>query len=144
MSGFSQEWLDKNRHRVVGDTSEPLPPVRNAERVMAEVLENHPAPDAFQLACSEAGLPMPRKEWEFHYVRNWRSDYAWPDPEHMVAMEVDGGAWVNGRHNRAKGFLADMEKGNALACEGYRLIRCVPDDLLKPETLDLVRLALLG
>jgi hypothetical protein len=36
-----------------------------------------------------------------------------------VAVEIDGGLWIYGRHNRASGALADMEKGNAYAERGW-------------------------
>ena len=49
---------------------------------------------------------------EFYFAlpeRRWRSDLAWPDVR--VALEIDGGTWVNGRHNRASSIFKEMEKG---------------------------------
>lgn len=98
----------------------------------------------FAQMCEDNGLPRPEREWEFHHTRNWRLDIAWPSADHMLALEVEGGAWVRGRHTRAKGFLNDMEKYNALTCEGWRLLRVTPDKLHTMETIELVRRALLG
>ena len=45
-----------------------------------------------------AGLPAPVAQHKFHPVRRWRFDLAWP--ANMLAIEVDGGIWSNGRHTR--------------------------------------------
>lgn len=75
-------------------------------------------------------------EYQFHPKRKWRFDYA--IPSHKIAIEVEGGAWINGRHNRASGFLKDMEKYNAAAVLGWRLLRVTPQTLLLSETLQMV------
>ena len=49
--------------------------------------------------------------------RKWRSDVAWPDVK--VALEIDGGTWSYGRHNRASSVLADMEKNNGYSERGW-------------------------
>ena len=98
----------------------------------------------FYKLLDDCDLPRPKPEYEFHHERNWRLDYCWPDAHIMLALEIEGGAWTNGRHTRGSGFLNDMEKYNALACCGYRLIRVTPDKLLSRETLDLIREAING
>ena len=45
--------------------------------------------------------------------RKWRSDIAWPNVK--VALEIDGGTWTMGRHNRPGAVLKEMEKGNGYA-----------------------------
>lgn len=85
-------------------------------------------------------LPAPAMEYRFHPVRKWMFDYAWP--EYRVALEVEGGVWTKGRHTSGSGFMGDMEKYNAAACLGWRLIRVVPTDLIKIKTVDLIRVAL--
>lgn len=49
--------------------------------------------------------------------RKWRSDIAFPSVK--VAIEIDGGLWTYGRHNRAASMLEDMEKGNGYAARGW-------------------------
>jgi very-short-patch-repair endonuclease len=53
--------------------------------------------------------------------RDWRFDFAWPD--RMLAVEVEGGVWVSGRHTRGSGFVKDAEKYNAATVLGWRVLR---------------------
>lgn len=65
-------------------------------------------------------------EFKFHPDRRWRADFAIPSAKLLV--EVDGGIWSGGRHTRGGGFIGDMEKLNAAACLGYRVLRFQPQD----------------
>ena len=82
-------------------------------------------------------LPLPVAEHKFHPPRRWKMDYAWP--EYMVALEVQGAVWTGGRHTRGSGFVKDIEKYNAAAAMGWRIIRCQPKELCTMATLQLVR-----
>ncbi len=68
-----------------------------------------------------AKLPAPTPEYQFHPVRRWRLDLAWPDQK--LYVEVDGGTWVGGRHSRGAGYENDCVKLNAAAVEGWRGLR---------------------
>lgn len=91
-----------------------------------------------------AGLPPPAREFPFPGVRGdrrWRFDLAWVS--HRVAVEVDGGGWVRGRHCRPKGFESDCEKhSQAVAC-GWRLLRVTTRMIESGDAVDLIRRALL-
>ncbi|MBO4779796.1 MAG: hypothetical protein J5497_04075, partial [Selenomonadaceae bacterium] len=59
-------------------------------------------------------------EFEYRFAapeRQWRADIAFPDVK--VAIEIDGGIWNYGRHNRAASMLDDMEKGNGYSARGW-------------------------
>lgn len=59
-------------------------------------------------------------ELEFLFAspeRRWRADIAFPRVR--VAIEIDGGTWSLGRHNRPGSVLKDMEKGNGYAARGW-------------------------
>ncbi|MBX3050835.1 MAG: hypothetical protein KF753_05135 [Caldilineaceae bacterium] len=66
-------------------------------------------------------LPALTPEYRFHPDRRWRFDYALP--EQRIAVEVEGGTWQNGRHNRAKGYAKDAEKYNAAQGLGWQVFR---------------------
>ena len=72
------------------------------------------------------GHPLER-EYRFHAERRWRADFA-----HLQArclIEVEGGIWVNGRHNRAAGFNADLEKYLEAGLAGWRVFRLGPEQI---------------
>lgn len=79
---------------------------------------------AFELHCKALKLPELTAEYKFHPNRKWRFDYVMLDK--MLAIEIEGGAWTGGRHTRGSGFVKDMEKYNAAAELGYRILRFTP------------------
>lgn len=64
---------------------------------------------------------MPLQNYRFHPSRKWAFDFAWPDQR--VAVEIEGGTMVGGRHTRAGGYEADCEKYNAAVTMGWRVFR---------------------
>ena len=68
-------------------------------------------------------LPAPVREHRFAPPRRWRFDFAWPAATGGVAVELDGGAYTQGRHTRGAGFEADCEKLNEAAVRGWRVLR---------------------
>lgn len=87
-------------------------------------------------------LPVPVHEHPFASNRKWRFDFAWPDK--MLAVEIEGGTWTQGRHSRPKGFSDDCQKYNHAALLGWRVLRYTGDMVRKGEAVDQVRIALLG
>ena len=77
------------------------------------------------------------KEFRFHPTRRWRFDYAFP--ELKIAVEVEGGVYIQGRHTRGSGFIKDMEKYNTAASMGWTILRVTPDEKLTAKTVDLLR-----
>jgi very-short-patch-repair endonuclease len=84
----------------------------------------------------ETGLTF-TPEYRFDKIRRWRFDYACII--HKIAIEVEGGVWKIGRHNRPKGFIGDMEKYNTAASLGWTVIRVTPDNLYSQSTIDLIQ-----
>lgn len=80
---------------------------------------------ALATLCKYAGLPAPVREYQFAAPqRKWRFDLAWPD--RMIAVEVDGGSWIGGRHTSGSGFEKDMEKSNHAQLLGWTVLRFTP------------------
>jgi very-short-patch-repair endonuclease len=75
------------------------------------------------------GIP----EYRFAPPRRWRFDYAWPDKK--VAMEIEGGVWIRGRHTRGAGYIRDMEKYNMATKLGWRVFRFTPEQFKRCEHL---------
>jgi len=86
------------------------------------------------------GLPEPQFEVRFHPSRKWRWDLAWV-PQ-LVALEIDGGIWIRGGHNRGAQMKKDWEKANCGQLMGWKVFRCEPRDLTTMATADMIRGAL--
>jgi len=61
--------------------------------------------------------------------RKFRFDCA--NPTLKIAIEIEGGLWITGRHNRPVGMMQDMEKYNAAVLSGWRILRYTPEDIKK-------------
>lgn len=92
------------------------------------------AANLFLRLCVAKNIPTPVVEYVFAPPRKWRFDYAWP--ANAVALEVEGGAFVAGRHTRGAGFREDCEKYNEAAALGWRIVRVLPEQLTSPHTFD--------
>jgi hypothetical protein len=99
---------------------------------------------SFDVVCRAAGLPRPVPEFQFAIARGrkWAFDWAWPAEK--LALEVEGGAWIQGRHQRPAGFLKDIEKYNTATLDGWRVLRTTPRALASAPTLDMIRQALIN
>lgn len=90
-----------------------------------------------------AGLPLP-DELEYQFARSigrrWRSDGYYRAAQLLV--EVDGGTWVQGRHNHPSGFEEDCRKLSAAAGLGYRVIRVTGAMIASGEAVSLIQRAL--
>lgn len=92
---------------------------------------------------------MPAPEWQFaaavtfitkrgnEQQRRWAFDFAWV--EQKVALEVEGGAFTGGRHTRGAGFVKDMSKYNTATLLGWRVLRVTPQQLMKQETVEMIK-----
>lgn len=97
-------------------------------------------PLIFRAFCRSEGIPDPVAEYSFCPGRKWRADYAWPAGK--LLLEVEGGVWQGGRHNRSDGFQKDISKYNTASCMGFRIIRVIPANLLKVSTIEMIRICL--
>ena len=61
------------------------------------------------------------REFRFHPERKWRADFA--HIESRTLIEIEGGIYIQGRHNRAAGFIADTEKYLEAFLAGWAVVR---------------------
>jgi hypothetical protein len=98
--------------------------------------------------CKALGLPEPETEQKFHPDRKWKFDYAWPavvanrplydrdariqwagvcedmeiTEKVSLAIEIQGGTYLRGKHSRGAGQANDMEKYNEAQRLGWRVL----------------------
>lgn len=103
---------------------------------------------AFQIRA--VGLPAPIREYRFFPKRMWRADFAWPNEKLLV--EYEGGIFVRqqrngqnfGWHQSAQRMLTDMEKYNAAAMLGFRVLRFTASHVKSGEAVKEIEQALKG
>lgn len=80
-------------------------------------------------------------EFKFHPVRKWRFDFALAKG---IAVEVDGGIWVQGRHSRGGGMEEDFVKMNEGALLGWRVLRFSTGQVKSGMAIDTIKRAIKG
>jgi len=113
----------KSGHRPL---SSPKSPASAAEELLA--LQLRAAGIAFvreyrfaALACGGTGKGL-RERLKQAGLKDWRLDFALPD--YALAIEIEGGAWTNGRHTRMR--------------LGYNLYRCDPAMVKSGQALNTI------
>ena len=109
--------------------------------------------DFLMFQISRCNLPIPEREYPFAAaavgrgpgikerlqrarLRNWRFDFAWPGKS--FAVEVEGGAYSQGRHTRGKGFSNDLRKYHYALRLGWIVYRCDPDMVRSGLALEMI------
>jgi len=72
-------------------------------------------------------VPTWVEEYRFDPLRRWRFDFAWPAL--MLAVEIDGGEYIQGRHFRPRGVAADLEKMLAADRQGWTVLHYLGSDV---------------
>lgn len=110
---------------------------KGTKKTIRKTSRKEPGNPIFMEACRQMLGVEVKAEYRFHPVRKWRFDYALP--EYKIALEVEGGVWIGGRHTSSQGFIKDMEKYNTAALMGWRVLRCLPKELNTMRTIDMIR-----
>jgi very-short-patch-repair endonuclease len=84
----------------------------------------------FLMLWEEVAGPPLESEFRFHPRRRWRADFAHLPSRSLI--EIEGGIWIQGRHNRAAGFNSDLEKYLEAGLLGWRVFRLGPDQITFP------------
>jgi very-short-patch-repair endonuclease len=81
---------------------------------------------------TELGKPFLR-EYAFCDGRRWRFDYLLefkPSDENVIAIEIEGAIFTQGRHTRGAGYLKDLDKYRTAAALGYKVFRFSTQEVL--------------
>jgi len=71
-------------------------------------------------------------------VRKWRFDFAWPGE--LLALEVEGGTWIAGRHARGAGIEGDCEKYGWALVMGWRVLRVTGKQVKSGQAIEWLEL----
>lgn len=107
---------------------------------MKKTKNNFKLTDVLKMALFHAHGLYPEYEVQFAPPRKWRFDYCFQTQK--LAIEVQGGLFVQGRHVRGAALLKEHEKLNEAAIRGYRIIYCQPKDFETGAVFELVKRAL--
>jgi hypothetical protein len=88
--------------------------------------------------------PVPQFAFALDWTprRQYRADFAFV--KEMLLIEVDGGTWISGGHNRGAAYARDRERDNEALCHGWRTIRVVPSQIESGKAVRWVEVALHG
>ena len=75
-------------------------------------------------------------------MQDWRFDFCWLVPK--VAIELDGGGYVNGAHGRGKHMESDCAKLSTSVSLGWRVLRITPAHVRSGMALRWAELTLAG
>lgn len=84
----------------------------------------------FDQLWKAAGGPPLEREFRFDEKRRWRADFAHLPSRTLI--EIEGGIWIRGRHNRPAGFVADLEKYLEATLSGWTVVRLADVHLTVP------------
>lgn len=68
--------------------------------------------------------------------RKFRADFF---IEPTLLIEVEGGSWAYGRHNRGDGYQKDLQKQNYAVLLGYDVLRFTTDMVTRGEAIDCIQ-----
>lgn len=100
---------------------------------MASKLENK-----FLLLWRANNGPSLEVEYKFCPERKFRADFAYIEPK--ILIEIEGGQWVMGRHQRGAGYAKDAEKYNIATALGWMVFRLTSSMVTPDYVADIVKL----
>lgn len=74
--------------------------------------------------CRREGWEQPESELRLIPGRKFQCDLVWQSAR--LVVEVNGGAFIGGRHSRGMGQIKDWEKLNLLTLAGWRILQVSP------------------
>lgn len=89
----------------------------------------------FRFGRESVGNPKKniRETLKANGLKDWRFDFA--ILREKIAIEIEGGIFINGRHNRAVPFREDCIKYNAATVRGWAVLRFTDREVKSGEAL---------
>lgn len=97
---------------------------------------------SFLAQIEQSNLPRPEFNLRVHNKRRWLFDFAWPAL--WLAVEIEGGTWIGGRHVTGEGYERDCRKYNAAALLGWTVLRFTGGQVENGEALVIMTAMLSG
>ena len=119
----------KRNHHGLQAQMRPGTPQSPAAAFEAATRHCHPA----EYQARSCGPWRPKKG------RRWKSSRFASLPSRTL-IEIEGGIYVHGRHNRGAGFAADLEKYLEATLGGWRVVRLGPNELTATHVERLIAL----
>ena len=101
------------------------------------MLRESPLEVQFYTQIQQDGLPLP--EWQY-MIEDHRADFAWPDLR--ICVEIQGGTWKRGAHNRAQGYADDRILNDRRQLAGWIVLEFTRDHLDSGEAHRLAKEAI--
>ena len=76
------------------------------------------------------------REYKLLKDRKFKGDFAHPDSKTVI--EIQGGIWIQGRHNRGSGYTKDCKRTLALIANGWKVIYLV-ESMFTEETFKIIK-----
>ena len=121
-------WFPKGR---------PKRPIRAMVIAQAQPRSTHSVAPELVQQCRLLKLPPVTVEYQFHPVRLWKFDLAFIT--RALAIEVDGGGYVAGRHARGRGLEKDAEKFAEAAILGWTVLRVTTRQVRTGQALEWIQ-----
>lgn len=129
-------------HPLKGKRTNNNSPFRQVKNPKAKKPDNNTGHNKiFDKLCLEHGLSLPVCEYLFaeDIGRKWRLDYIW---DGWLALEVQGGLFIGGRHARGPSLLKEHEKLNECVMHGISVLFCTPQDVARGAIFPIIKKAL--
>lgn len=132
------------RRLIPRPDSRPKPKAKPADTARRDVLQANGVDSYLELILKNrlerARLPLGESQFYFVPGRLHRFDRAWPD--HMVAVEVQGGVWSDEGHGRKSMVAKDCAKLALAAALGWRVLPVTKDMIQSGLAIELIAQAL--
>lgn len=79
------------------------------------------------------------RQWVPFESIGYAFDFAWPDADVPLLVEVQGGIWSGGAHTRPEGVLRDMDKANRANLRGWCVLQVSAADIRSGRAVEMVR-----